>query len=115
MESIKSFIPYEVYKYNSKRNVDYLIKIDDARSKIKGLGLLDSRSATKFVPDLYKYNSEDVRLGIINGLLDTDGSVTKDCGVIEYVTKSKRLCDDFLWLIRSIGINCSFREKIINE
>lgn len=114
MESIKSFIPYEVYKYNSKRNVDYLIKINNARSKIKGLGLLDSRSATKFVPDLYKYNSEDVRLGIINGLLDTDGSVTKDCGVIEYVTKSKRLCDDFLWLIRSIGINCSFREKIIN-
>ena len=37
------------------------------------LGLNGARSATKFVPDLYLYNSHKVRLAVLQGLLDTDG------------------------------------------
>ncbi len=37
------------------------------------LGLAGARSSTKFVPDLYLYNSESVRLAVLQGLLDTDG------------------------------------------
>ena len=64
------------------------------------------RSATKFVPDLYLYNSHRVRLAVLQGLLDTDGGpVTqrdRTCR-IQYATTSPRLRDDVIFLVRSLG------------
>lgn len=114
MEEIKKYIPYEVIKYNTKRGIDYKINIPYSKQIFTNLGLANTTAIDKFVPDIYKYNSENVRLGVINGLLDTDGSITKDCGIIEYVSKSRRLSDDMCWLLRSVGINCSLHSKILN-
>ena len=70
------------------------------------LGLMGARSATKFVPDLYLYNSHRVRLAVLQGLLDTDGGpvTQKDrtCR-IQYATTSPRLRDDVIFLVRSLG------------
>ena len=70
------------------------------------LGLNGTRSATKFVPDLYLYNSHKVRLAVLQGLLDTDGGpVTqknRTCR-IQYTTTSPRLRDDVIFLVRSLG------------
>jgi phosphate starvation-inducible PhoH-like protein len=70
------------------------------------LGLMGARSATKFVPDLYLYNSHRVRLAVLQGLLDTDGGpvTQKDrtCR-IQYTTTSPRLRDDVIFLVRSLG------------
>ena len=70
------------------------------------LGLNGTRSATKFVPDLYLYNSHKVRLAVLQGLLDTDGGpvTQKDrtCR-IQYTTTSPRLRDDVIFLVRSLG------------
>ncbi len=70
------------------------------------LGLLGARSTTKFVPDLYLYNSHQVRLALLQGLLDTDGGpVTqhdRTCR-IQYTTTSTRLRDDVIFLVRSLG------------
>ena len=70
------------------------------------LGLIGARSATKFVPDLYLYNSHRVRLAVLQGLLDTDGGpvTQKDrtCR-IQYTTTSPRLRDDVIFLVRSLG------------
>jgi len=70
------------------------------------LGLYAARSATKFVPDLYLYNSAKVRLAVLQGLLDTDGGpvTQKDrtCR-IQYATTSPRLRDDVIFLVRSLG------------
>ncbi len=70
------------------------------------LGLYGSRSTTKFVPDLYLYNSHKVRLAVLQGLLDTDGGpVTqrnRTCRV-QYSTTSPRLRDDVIFLVRSLG------------
>jgi phosphate starvation-inducible protein PhoH and related proteins len=70
------------------------------------LGLHGTRSATKFVPDLYLYNSHRVRLAVLQGLLDTDGGpVTqrnRTCR-IQYTTVSPRLRDDVIFLVRSLG------------
>lgn len=115
MEEIKKFIPYNVRKYNSKKGIDYVIDIENCLDKFKDLNLLDKTAGTKFVPDTYKYNISKIRLEVLNGLLDTDGSVTKDYGVIEYVSKSKQLAEDAAWLCRSLGINCKLRSKIIND
>jgi phosphate starvation-inducible PhoH-like protein len=70
------------------------------------LGLHGTRSESKFVPDLYRYNSQKVRLAVLQGLLDTDGGpVTqrdRTCR-IQYATVSPRLRDDVVFLVRSLG------------
>ncbi len=70
------------------------------------LGLHGTRSASKFVPDLYLYNSAKVRLAVLQGLLDTDGGPVVQGGRtcrVQYVTTSPRLRDDVLFLVRSLG------------
>ncbi|MGH3420064.1 MAG: PhoH family protein [Streptosporangiaceae bacterium] len=73
---------------------------------LRRLGLYGTRSTTKFVPELYLYNSHKVRLAVLQGLLDTDGGpVTqrnRTCRV-QYVTTSPRLRDDVIFLARSLG------------
>jgi phosphate starvation-inducible protein PhoH and related proteins len=70
------------------------------------LGLQGTRSATKFVPDLYLRNSHQVRLAVLQGLLDTDGGPVaqrdRTCRV-QYSTTSARLRDDVIFLVRSLG------------
>ncbi len=73
---------------------------------VRQLGLAHAKSATKFVPISYLYNSREVRLAVLQGLLDTDGGpVTQDGRTcrIQYTTTSDRLRDDVLYLVRSLG------------
>ena len=73
---------------------------------VRQLGLYGTRSTTKFVPELYLYNSHKVRLAVLQGLLDTDGGpVTQNDRTcrIQYTTVSPRLRDDVIFLVRSLG------------
>jgi phosphate starvation-inducible PhoH-like protein len=76
------------------------------RVALRELGLAGRRSAAKFVPEPYLYNSASVRLAVLQGLLDTDGGpVTQEgrtCRV-QYCTTSPRLRDDVIFLVRSLG------------
>jgi len=68
------------------------------------------RPETRFVPEAYLYNTADVRLAVLQGLLDTDGEPTSEqTGRIRYVTTSPRLRDDVLFLVRSLGGVASWR------
>jgi phosphate starvation-inducible PhoH-like protein len=73
---------------------------------LRELDLLRTRSHTKFVPDRYLYNSAEVRLALLQGLLDSDGGpVTqrdRTCR-IQYTTTSILLRDDVISLVRSLG------------
>jgi phosphate starvation-inducible PhoH-like protein len=73
---------------------------------LRELGLCGTSSRTKFVPDVYLYNSPSVRLALLQGLLDTDGGpVTQEGRTcrIQYSTNSERLRDDVVFLVRSLG------------
>jgi phosphate starvation-inducible protein PhoH and related proteins len=73
---------------------------------VRGLGLHSTRSTTKFVPELYLYNSAEVRLAVLQGLLDTDGGPVTQGGRtcrVQYTTVSPRLRDDVIFLVRSLG------------
>jgi phosphate starvation-inducible PhoH-like protein len=73
---------------------------------LRGLELAGTLSATKFIPQNYLYNSAEVRLAVLQGLLDTDGGpVTQEGRTcrIQYSTNSERLKDDVLFLVRSLG------------
>ncbi len=70
------------------------------------LGLYGTRSTTKFVPEIYMYNSAKVRLAVLQGLLDTDGGPVTQRGRtcrVQYSTVSPRLRDNVIFLVRSLG------------
>jgi phosphate starvation-inducible PhoH-like protein len=83
-----------------------VIVANPAMAVLRDLGLAGTRSATKFVPDLYLRNEPAVRLALLQGLLDSDGGPVVQRGRIcrvQYVTCSERLCDDVCFLVRSLG------------
>ena len=73
---------------------------------LRELKLAGTNSATKFIPDVYLYNSAEIRLAILQGLLDTDGGPITQKGRtcrIQYTTTSEQLKDDVIFLARSLG------------
>ena len=111
--------------FRRKSNLDYVITNPAAghggviirnplTQALRGLHLSGTRSATKFIPEDYLYNSAEVRLGVLQGLLDTDGGpVTQEGRTcrIQYVTTSERLKDDVLFLVRSLGGVAHWRRR----
>ncbi len=100
-----------------KSGVDYVLRhreggrgglrvANPVTAKLRELGLAGTRSSTKFIPDGYLWNSSDVRVALLQGLLDSDGGpvTQKDRSCrIQYTTCSARLRDDVVFLVRSLG------------
>lgn len=113
MQALLPYIPYEVH-ISKYRNITHHIRIPNAKDILNSLGLNEKKSENKFIPEIYLFNSEENRIKLLNGLLDSDGTCSHDYGVIEYATKSIMLRDNMLFLCRSLGFNCSSRVKTIN-
>jgi phosphate starvation-inducible PhoH-like protein len=73
---------------------------------LRELDLLGNRPRAKRVPEDYLRNSAEVRLGVLQGLLDSDGGPVaqsdRTCRV-QYTTTSDLLRDDVISLVRSLG------------
>ena len=103
-EIYKQYIPYEFgsIRYDN-RSPNVLT------TTIKGLTValreykLYGNSYTKFIPKDYFYGSVEQRLALLQGLLDTDGTINKDRGTIKFSTVSKQLCQGVIDLVRSLG------------
>jgi phage terminase large subunit len=95
-------------EYKFKRDYDY--SIYGVSSTLKELGLGGKRSWEKFIPEVYKINSPEIRLEVLRGLFDTDGSISD--GKIEYSTSSKVLANDIKFLIESLGGKCVIGSRI---
>ena len=74
------------------------------------LGLLETRSDNKFIPEKYLFSSIEDRYKLLRGLLDSDGTISKN-GNITYSTVSERLSKDVQKLIWSLGGVCTIKEK----
>ncbi|MGW7523178.1 helicase-related protein [Streptomyces sp. NPDC054783] len=70
---------------------------------LRDLGLWDLTSHDKFVPDVFKNTSIKNRLGVLQGLMDTDGTVHTGGFSASFCSASRRLADDVAWLVRSLG------------
>ena len=64
----------------------------------------------KYIPDNYKYGSIEQRYELIRGLMDTDGYISSD-GSMSFVNTSKQLIDDFMEVLRSLGIICTVSKR----
>lgn len=72
--------------------------------------LLNAYSEDKFIPLEYLQGSIEQRFELLNGLLDTDGSVDKEKGRVSYYTISSKLRDGVIELARSLGFKTSVIE-----
>ncbi len=71
---------------------------------------LDVKSYEKFIPEDYLLTDVNSRIQLLQGLMDTDGYVTKG-GYLVYYTTSERLRDDFIFLVQSLGGTAPCRIK----
>ena len=63
----------------------------------------------KHIPMIYKCNSREVRLSVLAGLLDSDGSYDGFC--FDIGLTNEKLFDDLLFLARSLGFACYKTQK----
>jgi len=91
-------IPYEVKHYPDNVHHNLLGLITD----LKKTNVWDKGSFDKFIPEDYLLNSEDVRLNLLRGLMDTDGCCSEN-GRLIYTTSSEKLRDNFIQLVKSLG------------
>lgn len=66
----------------------------------------------KYIPDDYLYNTKEIRLRVLAGLIDTDGY--KNCNGYQITQKSKKLAYQIYYLASSLGFRCHIREVIKN-
>lgn len=104
----RQYIPYNLIKWNNK--YAYRIDIPKWSSILKEYGLYWKKSENKFIPDEYKYNSREVRLNLLKGLMDSDGTLDKSDRYIISLS-SKKLIEDIAFICRSLGYNCSYTIK----
>lgn len=74
--------------------------------KLQSLKLIKN----KHIPKNYLYSSIEQRMELLKGLMDTDGTISKN-GDISFTTTSEQLASDFYFLCRSLGINLKKSER----
>lgn len=107
---LREYIPYECTSQPAD-DMNHKIHINGLSYILKDYSLINKKSEDKFIPDEYKFNSRDVRLNILHGLIDTDGFVLKKHNCYYISTASKQLADDIVWISRSLGFNASVTVK----
>lgn len=62
-------------------------------------------SRDKYIPDIYLYNSPEIRLKLLQGLMDTDGSISQNemRFHVSYSSTSYKLLKQIQWLLYSFG------------
>lgn len=97
------------FTYNKKRNIWELSLNGEDRQNLKEL-VGCCKSEDKKIPETYLHNSIEVRMSLLQGLMDSDGCVSKS-GLSSFSTKSKILAENVMFLVRSLGGNAYLSEK----
>lgn len=75
-------------------------------------GVAGPEADRKHIPAAYLLGSEETRLQVLAGLLDSDGSYINDCNEYKFTQASRwheRLFQDTVFLVRSLGFRCTPR------
>lgn len=81
-------------------------------SSLRFLNLFGDRSHQKRIPRVYMHGSISQRVALLQGLLDTDGTVGQNNNSVVFDITSKDLADDISELVRSLGGVATRSEKI---
>lgn len=88
------------YKIRCNNNTN--TRTNDLADILNELDLLGTNSYNKFIPEVYKNASLSQKLNLIQGLMDTDGTVGKTSNV-SFSSSSEQLAKDVQYIIRSMG------------
>ena len=111
---LKQF-PYEpgVVRRDSRNNTVDTWTVRGISKVIKVLGL-NTTSHFKKIPTHYLYSSEEQRLALLRGLMDTDGSIVASAFQQNFCTVSEQLGKDVLELVYSLGGQASVSTKKVS-
>jgi hypothetical protein len=73
---------------------------------LKKLGLLDKKARTKFIPECYLKASVEDRISLLQGIIDSDGSIDNHnhgYSTVRMITTSSQLAQDMTELVGSLG------------
>ena len=107
-EEIRTTIEESGYKlsYSAQQNNTVYYTPLGLRTKLREAGLLDN----KHIPEEYFFASTGQRRELLKGLMDTDGTCTKN-GECRYVGNNKKLCDGVHRLVLSLGYKSRIRAE----
>lgn len=108
VERIAKLQSWYYFKEKSDNYSWFFRKEEDTRARISVAEVVDSRlvnvkSEDKFIPEEYLLGSIEQRLSLLQGLLDTDGSIDSK-GRVSYFTISEKLKKDVVYLTQSLGM-----------
>jgi len=118
LDSILGILPDNMgIKKLAGNKYDYLLVSEDKNknpltAELRELNLMEKLSNDKFIPEIFKYTTFENRVALLQGLLDTDGTVAKEGTKVYYTTVSKQLADDIKDLVNSLGGTAQINTKI---
>lgn len=102
---IKEYETEYVTSYHITSTTDCKIK-NTILDKFKKLNLINN----KHIPEIYLKNSQENRLELLAGLIDTDGSINKQA--YEITQKNKNLAEHIVILAKSLGFSTLMKTSI---
>lgn len=104
--------PKTYYLSNGRRGKNqYSLKISDGMYPILDIFQKYNLINNKHIPDEYLYNTSDIRLSLLAGLLDTD-AYYNGRGNFTIGQKNKKLSEQIHYLCNSLGFRCSMKKFI---
>ena len=108
LDEYEANIPYKFgYRDTSDGHI-HTVTVLGAGKAYNVLGLSKEKAATKFIPEIYFYGSIEQRLSLLQGLIDTDGTIREGNKGAAITSTSKQLIDDVRRLVLSLGGNCTY-------
>lgn len=107
------------YRLNTSDNLHYSITYNQRNSKGYGINPmydeiraygLNKKSECKFIPPNFLHECVETRIALVQGLMDTDGTIDKR-GHCSYSTSSYQLALDFQYIIRSLGFKGTLKTQ----
>jgi replicative DNA helicase len=106
-----SFVEYQRETITGVKKIKRIRLRKTLKNTLEMYGLFNKKSDNKFIPNDYLYNSLDVRISLLQGLMDTDGYIGKK-GECEYTTVSEILAKNVRELVLSLGGTVSVKTKV---
>lgn len=116
INTYKKYCPYEISEVKGKYS--HRVWIKGVSNILERYNLNNKDNSNKHIPEEYLYNSKEVRLNILKGLMDSKGTINNN-GIPVITTTSLELCENIIWLCRSLGHNtrmfkkqCKYNNKV---